>query len=85
MGKIVELLPIKLRSASAHRGLRKLSPDLISKAREESAAQVNRIGLTFLGTTAFYLLCLLSRDSALLGGSEKINVPLVVLLDSSRK
>jgi hypothetical protein len=65
----------KLRSASAHPGLRKLSPDLISKARDETAAQVARIGLTFLGTTAFCLLSLLSPDSALLGGNEKINVP----------
>ena len=47
MGKIVNLPPIKLRSASAHPGLRKLSPDLISKARDETATQVNRIGLTF--------------------------------------
>jgi hypothetical protein len=57
-------------------GLRKLSPDLISKARDETATQVTRIGLTFLGTAGFCLLSLLSPDSALLGGSEKINVPL---------
>ena len=38
--------------------------------------QVTRIGLTFLGTAAFCLLSLFSPDSALLGGSEKINVPL---------
>jgi hypothetical protein len=76
MGKIVELPPIKLRSASAHPGLRKLSPDLISKARDETATQVNRIGLTFLGTTAFCLLSLLSPDSHLLSGSKTINVPL---------
>jgi Pentapeptide repeats (8 copies) len=57
-------------------GLRKPSPDLIGKARDENAAQVTRIGLTFLGTTAFCLLSLLSPDSALLGGNEKINVPL---------
>ena len=68
MGKIVELSPLKLRSASA---IHKLSPGLIS-----TAAQVNRIGLTILGTTAFCFLSLLSPDSALLGGSEKINVPL---------
>jgi uncharacterized protein YjbI with pentapeptide repeats len=74
--RLVELPPIKLRSASAHPGLRKLSPDLISKARDETATQVTRIGLTFLGTTAFCLLSLLSPDSALLGGSEKIIVPL---------
>jgi hypothetical protein len=59
-----------------HSGLRKLSPDLISKARDETATQINRIGLIFLGTTAFCLLSLLSPDSALLSGSEKINVPL---------
>jgi hypothetical protein len=60
----------------SRRGLRKLSPDLISKAKDETAAQVTRIGLTFLGTTAFCLLSLLSPDSALLGGNDKINVPL---------
>ena len=60
---------------SCRRGLRKLSPDLIGKARDETATQVTRIGLTFLGTTAFCLLSLLSPDSALLGGNEKINVP----------
>jgi uncharacterized protein YjbI with pentapeptide repeats len=76
MGRIVELPPIKPRSASRRRGLRKLSLDLIGKARDETATQVTRVGLTFLGTAAFCLLSLLSPDSALLGGSEKINVPL---------
>ena len=58
-------------------GLRKLSADLISKAIDETNAQVTRIGLTFLGTAAFCLLSLFSPDSALLGGNyEKINVPL---------
>jgi uncharacterized protein YjbI with pentapeptide repeats len=76
MGRIVKLPSIKPRSTSRGQGLRKLSPDLISKARDETAAQVTRIGLTFLGTAAFCLLSLLSPDSALLGGSEKINVPL---------
>jgi uncharacterized protein YjbI with pentapeptide repeats len=75
MGRIVELPPIKPRSASRRRGLRKLSPDLIGKARDETATQVTRVGLTFLGTTAFCLLSLLSPDSALLGGSERIIVP----------
>ena len=75
MGSIVELPSIKPRSMSRRTGLRKLSPDLISKARDETAAQVTRVGLTFLGTAAFCLLSLLSPDSALLGGSEKINVP----------
>jgi Pentapeptide repeats (8 copies) len=75
MGRIVELPSIKPRTMSPRRGLRKLSPDLISKARDETAAQVTRIGLTFLGTAAFCLLSLLSSDSALLGGSERINVP----------
>src|SRR5215470_4772840 len=49
-----------------------------SKARDETTTQVTRIGLTFIGTAAFCLLSLLSPDSALLGGSEKINVPLGV-------
>ena len=75
MGSIVELPSIKPRSMSRRTGLRKLSPDLISKARDETATQVTRIGLTFLGTATFCLLSLLSPDSALLGGSEKINVP----------
>jgi hypothetical protein len=68
--------PQKPRSTTRRQGLRKLSPDLIGKARDETATQVTRIGLTFLGTTAFCLLSLLSPDSALLGGNEKINVPL---------
>src|SRR5882724_8174322 len=67
MGRIVDLLSIKPRSTSGRRGLRKLSPDLITKARDETATQVTRIGLTFLGTAAFCLLSLLSPDSALLG------------------
>ena len=76
MARMVELPSIEPRSTSRRQGLRKLSPDLISKARDETATQVTRIGLTFLGTAAFCLLSLLSPDSALLGGSEKINVPL---------
>ena len=60
---------------SRRRGLRKLSPDLIGKATDETATQVTRVGLTFLGTAAFCLLSLLSPDSALLGGNEKISVP----------
>jgi hypothetical protein len=76
MGRIVELPSIRPSSTSRRRGLRRPSPDLIGKARDENAAQVTRIGLLFLGTTAFCLLSLLSPDSALLGGSEKINVPL---------
>src|SRR5262249_61775183 len=62
-------------SKSPHQALRKLSPDLINKARDETATQVTRVGLTFLGTAAFCLLSLLSPDITLLGGSEKINVP----------
>jgi uncharacterized protein YjbI with pentapeptide repeats len=60
----------------SRQGLRTISPDLISKARDDTGGQITGIGLTFLGTTAFCLLSLLSPDSALLGGSEKINVPL---------
>jgi hypothetical protein len=65
----------KPRSTTRRHGLRKLSPDLIGKARDETATQVTRIGLTFVGTAAFCLLSLFSPDSALLGGSEKINLP----------
>ena len=57
-------------------GLRKLSPDLLREASDETAKQVTRIGLTFFTTAAFCLLSLFSPDSALLGGNEKINVPL---------
>src|SRR5262245_16933791 len=68
-------------SASSHaaldhgRGLSQISPELIAKASDDTAGQVARIGLTFLGTAAFCLLSLFSPDTALLGGSEKINVP----------
>jgi hypothetical protein len=76
----VDLSATKLGSVPStgrkRQGLRRLSPDLISKAIDETSAQVTRIGLTFLGTAPFCLLSLLSPDSALLGGSEKINVPL---------
>jgi uncharacterized protein YjbI with pentapeptide repeats len=58
-----------------HQGLRKLSPDLISQAQDETAKQVTRLSLTLLGTAAFCLLSLLSPDSTLLGGGDKINVP----------
>jgi uncharacterized protein YjbI with pentapeptide repeats len=64
-----------MRSTGRRRSLRILSPDFIGKATDETATQVTRIGLTFLGTTAFCLLSLLSPDSALLGGSERISVP----------
>src|SRR5262245_58590871 len=68
---------IKFRmTTNRGRGLRRLSPDLISKARDETATQVTRVGLTFLGTAAFCLLSLLTPDTALLGGSEKVSVPL---------
>ena len=65
-----------VRQPSRRQGLRKLSSDLISKARDETATQVTRVGLTFLGTSAFCLLSWFSPDSALLGGNEKISVPL---------
>ena len=64
-------------STGRRRSLRTLSPDSIGKAADETATQVTRIGLTFLGTSAFCLLSLLSPDSALLGGSERINLPLL--------
>jgi len=53
MGRIVELPSIKPRSTSRRQGLRKLSPDLISKARDETATQVTRIGLTFLRSAPY--------------------------------
>ena len=73
MSSIVEP-PLKAR-AGRRQGLR-ISPELIGKAKDDTAAQVTRIGLTFLGTTAFCLLSLLSPGSSLLGASEKISVPL---------
>ena len=80
MSALVDLSPAKQGSVPLTgrklQGLRRLSPDLISKAIDETNTQVTRIGLTFLGTAAFCLLSLLSPDSALLGGSEKIIVPL---------
>jgi uncharacterized protein YjbI with pentapeptide repeats len=57
------------------KGLSKLSPDLIAKAQDDNAAQVTRILLTFVGTAVFCLLSLLTPDSAILAGSDKLNVP----------
>jgi uncharacterized protein YjbI with pentapeptide repeats len=58
------------------KGLCKIPADVITKARDDTAAQVNRILLTFVTTTLFCLLALLTPDSALLTtGGEKLNVP----------
>ena len=76
MNKVVELASNKPHSTSRRHALRKLSPVLIVKARDETATQVTRVGLTFVGTTAFCLLSLFTPDSALLGGTERISVPL---------
>jgi uncharacterized protein YjbI with pentapeptide repeats len=86
MSEIVDLSATKLGSVlmtgRKRKGLRKLSADLISKAIDETNAQVTRIGLTLLGAAAFCVLSLFTPDVALLGliapvgGSEKINVPL---------
>jgi uncharacterized protein YjbI with pentapeptide repeats len=57
------------------RGLRKLKPNLIDKATDDTAKQVGRSLSVFIGTAAFCLLSLLSPDSALLGGNQKLNVP----------
>jgi hypothetical protein len=56
-------------------GLCKLPSDAIVKARDDTATQVNRILLTFVGTVIFCVLSLLTPDSALLIGGEKLNVP----------
>ena len=64
-------------SAGRHRpGLRRLSADQIGKAINETEKQVNSIMLAFIGAAAFCVLSLLTPDSALLGGSDKVNVPL---------
>jgi hypothetical protein len=57
------------------RGLRTPPPDSIAKARDETGAQVNRIFLTLVGTAVFCALSLLTPDSSLLAGNEKISVP----------
>ena len=59
----------------ATRGLRRPPPELIAKARDDTAAQVNRVFLTLIGTAAFCLLSLLTPDSSLLAGNDKISVP----------
>jgi hypothetical protein len=56
-------------------GLRKLSADLIDKASDETASQVVRLMLAFVGTAAFCLLSLLSQDIGLLASNEKLTVP----------
>ena len=57
-------------------GLSKLPPDDIVKARDDTAAQVNRITLTFVGAVVFCALTLSTPDTALLVGGERLNVPL---------
>jgi hypothetical protein len=46
------------------------------EARDDTAAQVNRVLLTLVGTAVFCPLSLLTPDSSLLVGSDKLNVPL---------
>lgn len=65
-----------LRPPRAHGGLRKLSPEKLGKALTETDKQINSLMLTFLGAIAFCVLSLLTPDSALLGASDKVNVPL---------
>jgi len=60
----------------SRQGLSRLPPEAIGKAINETDKQVNGIMLAFLGAAAFCVLSLLTPDSALLGGSEKLNVPL---------
>jgi hypothetical protein len=60
----------------SRRGLSRLSPEAIGKAINETDKQINGIMLAFIGAAAFCVLSLLSPDSALLGSSEKLNVPL---------
>jgi hypothetical protein len=56
-------------------GLRTLSADLIDKASDETADQVVRLMLAFVGTAAFCLLSLASPDSGLLTSNEKLTLP----------
>ncbi len=63
-------------TTSRRQDLHNLSPDLLSKATKKTAGQVTRVGVTFFTTATFCLLSWFSPDSGLLGGSEKINVPL---------
>jgi hypothetical protein len=74
MGDVPEL-PQNSPLEKHRRGLRKLPPDLIGKARDENAAQVTRLGLTFLGTAMFCFLSVLGPDSSLIGGNDKVSVP----------
>ena len=60
----------------SRRGLSKLPPEAIGKAINETDKQINGIMLAFIGAAAFCVLSLLTPDSALLGSSEKLNVPL---------
>jgi hypothetical protein len=65
----------RLDGSRKRRGLRKLPPELIAQAQDQTAATVTRIMLTFVGVGLFCLLSLLTPDSALLTGGERVNVP----------
>jgi hypothetical protein len=51
------------------KGLRRVPSNLIGEANERTAAQVMRIGSVFVGTSAFCLLSLLGKDTALVAGN----------------
>jgi uncharacterized protein YjbI with pentapeptide repeats len=63
------------RASRGRRGLRKLPPELISQAQDQTAATITRIMLTFVGLAIFSLLSLFTPDAALLTGREILNVP----------
>jgi len=65
-----------VRALKYRQGLRKLAPDLLAKARDDTTTQITRILLTFVSLALFCALALSTPDSALLVGGEKLNVPL---------
>ena len=55
-----------LKASRRRRGLRKLLPEVIAQAQDQTAATIARIMLTFVGLVLFCLLSLLTPDAALL-------------------
>jgi hypothetical protein len=51
------------------------TPCLINKANDETASQVVRLKLAFVGAAAFCLLSLASPDVGFLTSNEKLTVP----------
>ncbi len=74
--KVANNSQLAQRRLKKGRGLRKLRPEIIAQAQDETTASVTRITLTLVGAALFCILALLTPDISLVAGGKNLNVPL---------